>query len=285
MEGDQNSTCASPRSGQCEVLTQGFGCFQGGLRGVWVDTDRKTRPDIVVYYVHGGAFTMGSTYFYLEFLLALVAHLKDAGFKNPALFSLEYTLVPKAVHPTQLKEAIAGYQHVLTAVDRQKVCVAGDSAGGTLILSMLLYISGRNPSQTPGLALLLSPWTVLVQESRNCTHDYLDNQRLHKFARMYAGKAAVDDPIVSPGRCTDISWWRSAMPTKGLVCAYGTEELFYDEICTLLETLDQVGNVTRIEEETMHVWPVAVLFLGTEVRERHRPLKTIACRIYEQMKN
>lgn len=54
---------------------------------------------------------MGSCYFYLEFLLAWVSLLKEAGYRNPAIFSLEYTLVPDAVYPAQLEQTVTGYVH------------------------------------------------------------------------------------------------------------------------------------------------------------------------------
>ena len=81
---------------------------------------------------------MGSSYFYMEFLLAWVSLLEAAGFQNPALFALDYTLVPDAVYPRQLQETYFGYLHVLSIVkDPSRICVSGDSAGATLILSFL----------------------------------------------------------------------------------------------------------------------------------------------------
>lgn len=78
----------------------------------------------------GGGFSMGSTYFYLEFLLSWLSLLKVSGYRNPAIFSIEYTLVPDSSFPTQLDEMVAGYEHVVEmACDPSIVCVAGDSAG------------------------------------------------------------------------------------------------------------------------------------------------------------
>ena len=48
----------------------------------------------MILYCHGGGFTTGSSYFYLEFLLAWATLLQDAGFRNPALLSVDYSLVP-----------------------------------------------------------------------------------------------------------------------------------------------------------------------------------------------
>lgn len=92
---------------------------------------------------------MGSSYFYLEFLLSFLYLLKTEGsFRNPAIFALEYTLVPDSAYPTQLHEAIAGYKYLLAITrDASKICVSGDSAGGTLILSLLLHLASTSKQQ------------------------------------------------------------------------------------------------------------------------------------------
>ena len=126
------------------------------VKGIYAIMDASRRPDIVVYYCHGGGFSMGSSYFYLEFLLAWLSLLKEAGYENPALFALEYTLVPEATYPTQVQEALSGYKYVLSMIDDpSRIVVSGDSAGATLILSLLLCISGYSSikDKMPGLAI------------------------------------------------------------------------------------------------------------------------------------
>lgn len=116
---------------------------------------------------------MGSSYFYLEFLFAWLTLLKTSGFGNPAIFALEYTLVGSsptdASYPTQLHQAIAGYRYILTITNSSsKICVGGDSAGATLILSLLLHLAQGGKKKMamqeydqekmiPGMAVLISP--------------------------------------------------------------------------------------------------------------------------------
>lgn len=227
---------------------------------------------------------MGSSFFYLEFLLAVNVHLQKAGFKNPAIFALEYTLVPDATYPTQLNEALAAYQQVLSVVDRGRICLGGDSAGGTLVLSMLLHMSAYGHDHTlPAFAALFSPWIVLVSNKRNAPSDYLDSQRLTNYGRLYSAKTPVNDTIASPGSCRDMGWWKKAMPPKGMLCIYGTQELLYGEIHEFLRMLDEIGDVVRIEEETIHVWPIAAIFLGTGIDERHKSLRNVASTIHTRM--
>lgn len=74
--------------------------------------------------------------------------LLDAGHRNPAIFAFDYTLVPDARYPTQVLETLQGYEHVLQeARDASRVCVAGDSAGATLVLSLLLKLGAQASSR------------------------------------------------------------------------------------------------------------------------------------------
>ena len=226
---------------------------------------------------------MGSGFFYLEFLLAWVSLLRTIGFRNPALFSLEYTLVPDAIYPTQLHETLAGYDYVLARVaEPSQVCLAGDSAGATLMLSLMLHLAKapEGSDRRPGFATLISPWTTLVSpKNRNTPSDYLDAQALHLYAHQYIGPdGSLSDPVASPGTCKDVGWWRRAMPSKGAFILYGAEEVFAPEIRDLIKMMKDadLGVIAREEESAIHAWPVATLFLSSTRTERQKGLRDIA---------
>lgn len=261
------------------------------FKGVWIVHDQQEQPDIIVYYCHGGGFSMGSSFFYMEFLLAWVALLKSAGYRNPALFALEYTLVPDATYPAQLNETVAGYEYVLSlAQSSTKVVVGGDSAGATLILSFLLHLTDhtRLRHQKPGLAVMISPWVTIVSpNNRNTLSDYLDNSSLELYGRQYIGaKTRSDDPLVSPGRCKDVKKWTDASPEKGWYFLYGSEEVLGPETRTLIDLLKKTGkNVEQWEEPGgIHAWPVASLYLGETREERLSGLKSIVESIKERIR-
>lgn len=235
---------------------------------------------------------MGSSYFYMEFLLAFVTLLKEAGFKNPALFSLEYTLVPDAVYPTQVHEAIAGYKHVLAAVDNDasKICVGGDSAGATLVLSLLLHLSEDPDRKTPlpGYAVMISPWvTVLSEKNQNTRSDYLDADSLRLYGSQYIGaKVAYDDPKVSPGCCKDKHRWAKASPSKGMLFSFGSEEVLGPETKALIETLRDADVDVEVFEQAgfIHAWPVASLYLGETTNARLHGLREITDTLSDRMR-
>jgi acetyl esterase/lipase len=260
---------------------------------LWIVKDTTSRPDIVIYYIHGGGFSMGSSYFYLEFLLAYITLLHEAGYINPAILALEYTLVPDSSYPTQIQQALSGYRYLLTQSPSSKIVVSGDSAGGTIILSMLLHLAqASKASQThqvplvdtpapqfPALAALISPWTTLIgSQDANTASDYLDSDSLHLYARQYSSPHSVFDPLISPGNCKDVSLWRKASPEKGYFVMFGREEVFASEIKKWVKLMEGDVGVeigTREERGGIHAWPVASLFLSSSMEERQKGLKDL----------
>jgi len=233
---------------------------------------------------------MGSSYFYLEFLLAWVSILKEAGYRNPGLFALEYTLVPESTFPTQLHEAQAGYRHVLSLIDdSSRICVSGDSAGATLMLSLLLSMSEKPLQRTklPGLGIMISPWTVIISpKNQDTPSDYLNADSLHTYGSQYVGKRAhVDDPLVSPGVCTNLGRWKRAAPLKGWFFVYGAEEVFAPETRELVDVLKKAETEVSVHEEPgwIHAWPVVKLFLCNGQKERQSGLRSIVKFIRERI--
>ena len=248
--------------------------------GLWITPNQSLKPDLIIFYCHGGGFAMGSSYFYLEFLVAWLTLLQESGYSNPAIFALEYTLVPDAVYPIQLEQTITGYDYVASLIsDPSRICVAGDSAGATLILSLLLYIAAHPDSadRRPGFATIISPWTTLFSsQNRNTASDFLDADSLHEYGRQYANSPSnLENPLVSPGVCKDGTWWSKASPQKGFGVLFGSEELLGTELKDLIALWRKSGCAVSVREEpgAVHAWPVATLFLSDTQAERQKGLK------------
>lgn len=232
---------------------------------------------------------MGSSYFYLEFLLTWVHLLRQSGYHNPAILALEYTLVPDTTYPTQVWQTYAGYLHALSLFptpDPSRICVAGDSAGAALVLSLLQRIGDSGKATLrPGLAVLISPWTKLVSGgTANTASDYIDADTLNRYGAQYVGAAADPaDPAVSPGMCRDVRRWASAAPGKGWVCWIGAEEVLAGDARELVRVLEKTGVPVRVKDEEglVHAWPVAAIFLGEGRAERFRPLRGIVADMIE----
>lgn len=268
---------------------------QNGAKGILIAGDAGGEIDLLIYYCHGGGFSMGSSYFYMEFLMAWVDVLKQAGYRNPAVFALEYELVPDRVYPAQAKETLSGYQVCLDLVggDAERICVSGDSAGGTLVLSLLLNLGAvqdqiERQRIKPGYAVLVSPWTMLVSSlNRDTKSDYLNAESLHLYAKQYAGdRTSLEDPRVSPGKCDDASWWQSACPRNGFGCVFGEEEVFAPEIKRWIGDVRKAGCHCDFKEEPagIHAWPVVGLFLSEVADQRLKGLAQMTSLVKDRMR-
>jgi len=218
---------------------------------------------------------MGSSYFYMEFLLAWVNLLVRSGYMNPALISVDYTLVPEASYPTQWQQVFTTYLHCLdVAQDSSRVCVAGDSAGATLILTMLLRMSDCPfwKQRQPGYCVMMSPWPTLISpKNRNTSSDYLDRAQLHHYALEYLGSTQYSNDIeASPGLCKDPGRWASVSPSKGWFFTFGSEEVLAPETRDLISVIQASGVDVDVEEDVggIHCWPVASLYLADSIPDR-----------------
>lgn len=238
---------------------------------------------------------MGSAYFYLEFLIAWITRLRERGFKHPAVFALEYTLVPDAVWPRQFVETCAGYKLLVDYMgDASRICVSGDSAGATLILSRLLHHGGGHDDEEkepvidetrkPALAILISPWTHLISPlNRNTASDYLDADALQLYGGQYLGAESADNALISPGLTE--GRWKIASPTKGYCIVYGAEEVFAPAIEETIRHMKNDGARVEARREPggIHAWPVVNLFLGSSREERLKGLDQITEMVVERI--
>ena len=181
-----------------------------GFDGYWV-CDPAVQPpaETVVFYLHGGGFTMGndfnneadgsgSTAFYLEFLMNVVETIPNHALR---IFSLDYSLVPEARYPTQLQQLAKAYEYLLSSTPADKIVIAGDSAGASLLLSFLLHIirpcpeleAASRPLSTPAAVILISPWCHIdsrhtpTSSAKAADEDFLDTTMLDEYARLYTG--------------------------------------------------------------------------------------------------
>ncbi len=256
---------------------------QESLRGLWMYKEEKEHH-VIVYFVHGGGFSMGSPYFYLEFLLALLEALTDAGFANPAVFAIDYDLVPDSTYPTQTAQVLQGYRFVRERCLPENIVLSGDSAGATLVLGLLFLMRhmGMQTSAAVGSAVLISPWMTLRSPAfRDTATDILDKSSLERYGRQYIGgrREEKSDYIMNPGLCEDKQVWMDILPKNGMDVVYGGEEVFAPDIERVVGMYGGSSISLHREERQVHAWPVAMLFLGSNETQRTRGVQLLAASI------
>ena len=127
---------------------------------------RRTKPDAsglrqkkkerVVLFLHGGAYYMFSIETHRMLTIAL------SKYTDARVFAVDYRLAPETIFPGQLHDAVVTYLRLIEdlKIPPENILVVGDSAGGGLTLSMLLYLRD-NGYPLPSGAILMSPWVDL----------------------------------------------------------------------------------------------------------------------------
>jgi acetyl esterase/lipase len=167
-----------------------------GLPAEWIrppDADAER----VVLYVHGGGYVLGS----LKSHRNLVAHLATASGVRHLLF--EYRRAPEHVFPAALDDVLTAYRWLLSnGTKPAHIVLAGDSAGGGLILALLQILRDGNIAMPAGAALL-SPWTDLVgtvesRTTREAADPVFSAQTVDFLASFYPGSEDKHHPLISP---------------------------------------------------------------------------------------
>jgi len=218
----------------------------GGVPAEWVDAPGAA-ADRVVLYLHGGGYVMGSP----------TTHRKLAGDISRAsgarVLLIDYRLAPEHPAPAAVDDAVAAYRWLVADVAPGSVAIAGDSAGGGLVVATLVALRDAGDA-LPAAAVCISPWVDLTGEAASIT------------------ERAERDPMVGIdglGRFTD--WYlggadaRASSPVHAelgglppILVHVGSEEILHDDAILLHERGTAAGVDVTLEvwPEMFHVWHV-----------------------------
>ncbi len=191
--------------------------------------------DPTVLYLHGGGYVAGSAFGYQPHAGALAASART-GVLVP-----DYRLAPEHPFPAALEDALSAYGWMLEqGIAPERVAVAGDSAGGGLVISLLLTLR-RDGIALPGGAVILCPWLDLVLRTTSATKAPLAaEEEARRCAAAYLGDHPVDDPIVDP-LTADLS----GLPPMLIQAATGDARLA--DAKALAKRADEHGVDVRLE--------------------------------------
>ena len=166
-----------------------------GVPAAWFRHDGGA-DDAVLYYLHGGGYSIGSIRTHGE----MIARLCHAG--GTIGFAVDYRLAPEHPFPAQLDDALIGYRHLLASgFDPSRIVIAGESAGGGLTLSTLLALRDAG-DPLPAAAIVISPWLDLEMRGasiqQNRPYDYLSLEVLDAYADRFVTQAQRRDPLANP---------------------------------------------------------------------------------------
>ncbi|HEY0426225.1 MAG TPA: alpha/beta hydrolase [Pyrinomonadaceae bacterium] len=240
------------------------------VRGEWLET-QQSGPE-VIFYVHGGGFVSCSSRTHRP-ITATLARLT-----NFRVFSLDYRLAPEHRFPAALDDVFEAYRWLLAQnVSPERVALAGDSAGGGLVLSLLLRLRDER-LPLPACAVCFSPWTDLTGtgDSRRINagrDDMFYPENTQEFARAYLGEAAGSNIFASPvfGDFKDL---------PPVLFQVGSTEMLLDDSRRIDEKIRALGGESELEiyDDIFHCWQMlsgvlpeasAALRKASEFIQRH----------------
>lgn len=169
---------------------------EAGARGEWVAAANACR-DRAIFFVHGGAFMIGSPGIYRQLASRLSA---AAGCR---VFSVDYRLAPEHPFPAGLNDVLAAWNWLSgSQLDPSRLVAAGDSAGGNLTLAMLMTLRD-SARPLPAAFVTMAPWTDLTMSgasvvANDLADPYIASNLLRPVASMYLNGAGADSPRASP---------------------------------------------------------------------------------------
>lgn len=226
----------------------------GGVPVARVDcvTTGPEFPGAVLLYVHGGGFFFNIPGAYARLAAVLCARI---GIRSALL--PEYRLAPEHTAPAALDDLVAAYRTLLQRHPGSRVIMAGDSAGGGLLLSLLMHL--RDAEETmPACAILLSPVTDLTlsgpSHRGNRAHDVVFGNAPDAGTEFYAGNTPIEHPSVSP-----LFGDFSGLPP--ILAQVGNRECLLDDSLRMQEGARKAGVRLTIEvwNGLPHVWQLLPL--------------------------
>ena len=213
------------------------------VHGEWLEPRSAHRGAIL--YIHGGGYVAGSTSTHRPVTAALTRLTRRR------VFSLEYRLAPEHRFPAAFDDALAAYRWIVDELegDTSLLAVAGDSAGGGLVLSVL--VAARDSGiRLPACAVLYSPWTDMEglielphPNVGRCAMFLPPN--IDDFAEAYLGGASRREHRASPL----LSEMHGLPP---ILLQVGEPELLVEDSRRVHEKIRAAGGQSDLE-----VWPDA----------------------------
>lgn len=141
-----------------------------GLEHVWLKSQRSSSKTLVVLFYHGGGYAVLSPRMYISFCSALAnAITRELALQGEDVsvdvFLANYRKLPEYQFPVPAEDAVAMYKYVLQqGLEPSQVVLAGDSAGGGLVMSTLLRVREAADVPLPRAAIVACPLADMTEE-------------------------------------------------------------------------------------------------------------------------
>jgi acetyl esterase/lipase len=217
-----------------DVARHSLTTFDGAQLALSWYTPTETEPTgSAALYLHGGGmiYSLTETGVFYDW----VARYYVAG-TGVAILTVDYRVAPEHPHPTPVEDCYAALtwlhdQADTLGVDRSRVAVIGDSAGGGLAAGVSLMARDRGG---PDLALQLLIYPMLDDRTRTPATELNPNYLGWSYEDNATGwRALLDDqttqisPYAAPARATDLSGLPPTYVDTGDLDIFRAEDVDY----------------------------------------------------------
>jgi monoterpene epsilon-lactone hydrolase len=236
-----------------------------GVDAEWIAASNAPHDKAVLYF-HGGGFRLGSVSSHCE----LIARISEAC--GCRVLAINYRLAPEYRFPAPLEDALAAYGWMLDQGLRpENIALAGDSAGGNLVLTTMLGLRERG-LPLPAIGVLMSPWTDLAATGETYV-SRADADPIHQrpmilaLAKNYLGEGGDPrDPLASP-------LYADLAGLPSLLIQVGDRETVLADSTMFADRARAAGVDVELQ-----VWDgmIHVFQMFAELPEAHRAIASIA---------
>lgn len=220
-----------------------------GVKAEWTSTP-DADPSRAILYLHGGGYVICS----LDSHRHLAAEVGRAS--GARTLAIDYRLAPEHPFPAPIEDTVAAYRYLLdSGIKSNRIALAGDSAGGGLVVASLLAIREAG-LPLPACAWCISPWVDMEALGQSFTDRAAADPTVQKatilmMAQWYLGGADPRHPHAAP-----IHGDLRGLPP--LLIQVGAAETLLDDSIALARTAGAADVIVDLQiwPEMIHIWHI-----------------------------
>ncbi|KAK6968961.1 alpha beta hydrolase fold protein [Favolaschia claudopus] len=243
--------------------------------------------DYVVIYCHGGGFVGPLSDFQIEFWHRIQQALKTRGVEVGVAI-LQYSTYPTAF-PTQMNQLHSAIRRVTSmGVPPSKICLAGDSAGGNIILQLLGHILHPSSFLAPSIPngdlanlagiCLISPWTLPSSiRDEDDSFDLVPAGTLGHWMDTYLAATPEAHHIYVQHEIAPQTWYDGLDKiAQRILITAGRKEVLYGSIVKLFEAMEKAHPDVEMDVQENGVHCDVMFDIATKSKIPHSREEIIA---------